>query len=366
MNHTLAWLVWAVSMAALALTIRNPLYLVLLALATWMVHIALYQRSNLAQSWRGLVKLGAVIWLVAIPFSALMTHVGRIVLFRLPANWPLIGGPITLEAVLYGVVNGLALWIVLAIFAAFNMAVDASQLLRMAPPFLYQVGVVASIALTFMPQMLLSAREIREAQRLRGHKFRRWRDLLPLFVPLLTTALEHAIQLAESMESRGFGGELVDMDERRQNHQKLAMAGSLLLMLVGLFVYTYWQHLAWLGGLLMALAVVGLVTVFRAYGRRVQRSHYRRARWQVRDNWIALPPLLALVGALSARAADPLALSYHPYPPYPLAPTFSPWIGLLLMLTVLPALAALYERPNGDQGTTSGLRATPPAPEATP
>ncbi len=345
MNQTLAWLVWAVCMAALALTIRNPLYLALIALATWLVHIALYQRSSLGQSWRGLVKLGALVWLIAIPLNALMIHQGNIVLFRLPAHWPLIGGPITLEAVIHGAVNGLALWEVLAIFAAFNMAVDASQLLRMVPPFLYQAGVVASIALTFMPQMLLSAREIREAQRLRGHKFRSWRDLLPLFVPLLTTALEHAIQLAESMESRGFGGELTGMSAQASNRLKGRMALSLLLMLVGLFARSYWRNSAWLGLALLGIGVLLLVSVFAAYGHRVQRSHYRRAAWQTRDNWIALPALLALVITLGVAAFDRMALNYYPYPPYALTPAFDPWLGLVLTALALPGLAALYEGP---------------------
>lgn len=345
MKPTLAWLVWAVCMAALALTIRNPLYLALIALATWLVHVALYQRSSLGQSWRGLVKLGALVWLVAIPFNALMIHQGSVVLFRLPAHWPLVGGPITLEAVVYGAVNGLALWVVLAIFAAFNMAVDASQLLRMAPPFLYQAGVVASIALTFMPQMLLSAKEIREAQRLRGHRFRGWRDLLPLFVPLLTTALEHAIQLAESMESRGFGGELTGLSARAGNRLKGRMALSLLLLLVGLFARSYWRNSPWLGLALLGAGALLLVSVFAAYGRRVQRSHYRRATWQSRDNWIALPPLLVLAISLGVAALDPMALAYFPYPPYSLTPAFNPWLGLALAALALPGLAALFEGP---------------------
>jgi len=356
MNHTLAWLIWAVSSAALALTIRNPLYLLLIGLGTWLVHVALYQCSTLAQSWRGLVKLGSHIWVIAIPFSALMTHQGNIVLFRLPADWPLVGGPITLEAVIYGVVNGLALWVVLAIFAAFNMAVDASQLLRLAPPFLYQAGVVASIALTFMPQMLQSAREIREAQRLRGHRFRGWRDLLPLFVPLLTTALEHAIQLAESMESRGFGGELTDMSVQRANQLRLRMALSLTLMLAGLFAWSYWRQAAWLGGAMLAVAILILIGVFRAYGRRVQRTRYRHTRWQARDTWIALPGLLALGVLLIVKSVDKLALIYYPYPPYPLAPEFNVWIGLLLGLLAVPGLVALYE--------SGADRASAPSPQA--
>ena len=50
-----------------------------------------------------------MLWLLTIPFTALTSHYGTIVLFRLPASWPIIGGPITLEAMLYGLTGGLAL-----------------------------------------------------------------------------------------------------------------------------------------------------------------------------------------------------------------------------------------------------------------
>jgi energy-coupling factor transport system permease protein len=46
------------------------------------------------------------VWALTIPFNALMIHAGDYVLFRLPEGWPLVGGAITLEAVLYGAASG--------------------------------------------------------------------------------------------------------------------------------------------------------------------------------------------------------------------------------------------------------------------
>jgi hypothetical protein len=73
--------------------------------------------------------------------------------------------------------------------------------LRATPAFLFHAGVIISIAVTFVPQMVLGAKEIRQAQRIRGHRFRGIRDLLPLILPLLARA-QRAIQLAETMEAR--------------------------------------------------------------------------------------------------------------------------------------------------------------------
>ena len=347
---TLAWLTWALSAAVATLLIRNPLYLAIIALSAWMVYIAVGHGSSLAQSWSGLIKLGAVVWLLAVPFNGLMLHQGTHVFFRLPANWPLVGGAITLEAVLYGLVSGFALWVLLLVFSSFNVAVDASQLLRLLPPFLYQAGVVTSIALTFIPQMLSSAKEIREAQQIRGHRFRGWRDFLPLVVPLLTTGFERAIQLAESMESRGFGGQLTGLSVRQSNWMRLFMLLGLALLLCGLLLRTYWVSTSWLGILLMAFSGLLLAYVFSLFGRHVRRSHYRRARWKGTDTAIALVTIAVLGAVLFIRATDRLALTYYPFPPYPLVPEFNPWIGLLLTLLALPGFVSLFSHARAGQG----------------
>ena len=340
-GHTLAWLIWTLGAAVPALITRNPLYLAIIGLAVALVYAVAGEGSEQAQSWRALLRIGALMALIAIPLNALMVHQGRYVLFRLPAHWPLVGGAITLEAVAYGAVSGLAIWVLLLIFATFNLCVDASELLRLAPPFLYQAGVVTSIALTFMPQMLSSAREIREAQRIRGHRFRGWRTLLPLFVPLITTGLEHAIQLAESMEARGFGGELTGMSPRESNRLRLAMLTALAMALVGLFLQTYHRQRPEVGLALLAMGAVLLLGCCVVLGRHVRRSRFRRAGWSAVDLAVAGSGVLVATGALVVRALDQLALVYYPYPPYSLLPAFDPLVGGLLMLLALPGVVGL-------------------------
>ncbi|MHB0858540.1 MAG: energy-coupling factor transporter transmembrane component T [Anaerolineae bacterium] len=345
MHRTLAWLVWAIGVAVPTLLVRNPLYLAIIGLGALLVYLMSRGESSGSQGWGGLLKLGALVWLIAIPFNALMNHQGTHVLFSLPSHWPLVGGHITLEASLYGLVSGLAVWVLLVVFAAFNASVDASQLLRLSPPFLYQAGVITSIALTFVPQMLVNVREIREAQRVRGHRFRGWRDLLPLIMPLLTTGLEHAIALAESMESRGFGGQVSDLSRRQTNLLQGLMLGGLAAVLCGLVLFIYQPDRPLVGGGLMLLAALVLVGSFLLLGRRVRRSHYLRGHWGAGDTLLASLGGLLLGATLVVRALDPLALVYYPYPPYPLAPAFNPWLGMLFMLVAVPGVLALLRAP---------------------
>ncbi|MGD8398541.1 MAG: energy-coupling factor transporter transmembrane component T, partial [Anaerolineae bacterium] len=281
--HTGAWVAWLVAAAVPAFTLRNPLYLALTLGAAGIVYTALGRRSIVGQAWGGFVRIGLFFVALAVAFNALSVHIGDVVLFRLPASWPIVGGPITLEAIIAGAVNGLGLLTILVVFATFNAVVDHYQLLRATPAFLFQAGVVISIAVTFVPQMVLSAREIREAQRIRGHRFRGVRDLLPLIMPLLASSLERAIQLAETMEARGFGAAVAPPSPRQAVADQAGLLGSLLGLLVGLGLAAYQPDLASWGWALAGASALGLAATFYLQGRRVRQTRYRRLPWHPRD-----------------------------------------------------------------------------------
>jgi energy-coupling factor transport system permease protein len=350
MFHTWSWLAWLVAAAVPAFTLRNPLYLALVLGAAWLVYAVLGRSSPLGSSWGSFAKLGLLLFALTIPFNALSIHTGQIVFFRLPEGWPIVGGAITLEAVIAGLVSGLNLLAILVVFAAFNAAVDHYQLLRATPAFLFQAGVVLSIAITFVPQMVLSAREIREAQRIRGHRFRGLRDLLPLVMPLLASSLERAIQLAETMEARGFGSAVQPLSDRTALATQLGTLAALLALLVGLFMVTYFSQAGTWGWVLAGLATGTLLAVFLLQGRRVRRSRYRRPRWQARDTILASGSALVFAAVIAARLAMPEALAYTPFPPSSLLPPFHPLAASPLLLLALPALLAPQE---GESASTA-------------
>jgi len=335
--HPVTWLLWLLAAALAALLTRNPLYLTLLLLASGVTYLALERRSPTARSWGAFVKLGFVLLLFAVPSNALTAHHGRLVLFRLPESWPVIGGPITGEAMLYGLTSGLSLLTLLLIFATFNSAVDQARLLRLTPPYLHQAGVITAIALAFVPQMMIAAREIREAQRIRGHRFRGLRDLLPLFMPLLTTGLERAIELAESMEARGFGGAPA-APSRRRTLYRMGTLAALLALASGAFGYAYFPARRMPSVGLMAAASAGLLLIFWAQGRGVQRSRYRHWHWRQRDTVVSLVSGGVALALLAVWLARREALLYYPYPPLSPWPDFQPLLGLALALLAAPGI----------------------------
>jgi energy-coupling factor transport system permease protein len=340
MFHTWAWVIWLVAAALAAFTLNNPLYLSLILGAAWILYGALGRTTVVGGSWGSFMRIGLLFFAVAIPFSALSVHAGQIVLFRLPPGWPIVGGAITLEAAISGAVSGLSLLTILVVFAAFNAVVDHYQLLRATPAFLFQAGVVISIAITFVPQMVLSAKEIRQAQRIRGHRFRGVRDLLPLVMPLLANGLERAIQLAETMEARGFGNVVRPSTRRRAVLSQLGTLGALLGLLLGLFLVAFYPKAKTWGWGLAALSAAVMLSLLWLQGRQVRRSRYRRLRWHARDTAVVLGSAAVVAAVVAANLVAPETLFYSPYPPSSLLPPFDPFVGAALLLLTLPALLA--------------------------
>ena len=350
--HPIAWLLWLTAAALPAMLTRNPLYLLLLLLATAAVYGTLQRRTPSAQAWGVFLRAGLFLVAFSVPFNALMVHAGNLVLLRLPAAWPIVGGNITLEALLYGLSSGLNLLALLLIFAAFNLGLDQSRLLRLIPKPFYTVGVVAAIAVTFVPQMLTALQEIRDVQRLRGFRPRGLRDMGPLFLPLLTTGLERAIQLAESMEARGFSSTQTRLSGRAVLGLRLALIVSLALLLVGQFAASYWPTARGWAPLLSGAGLLLLAYLFWRQGRQIQRTRYRRWVWRRRDTWLSLACLVTLSVTGTLWLTSRIALLYYPYPPYSPWPSFQPVLGAALALLIAPALLLPPPRRGANAETT--------------
>lgn len=387
--HTLTWLAWLAAAAYLALVNQQPLQSALLILAAALVFQAASRRNPLGQSWRAFLHLGLWAWIVALLFNLFSSHAGNAVFFTLPRRWPLIGGPITLEALLYGLASGGSLFTMLLVFAAFNLAADQHRLLRWIPAGLFQAGLVVSIALAFVPQMVQGLQQIREAQRIRGFKLRGLRDLIPLFVPLVTTGLERSLTLAESIEARGFGGVVGtatddltpreriaaehepqsgspascrnvtpngghkgrDYSAQRQACQSATTLVGLLAVLGGLVWQAMQPATRWAGWASIGLGVSLVVAVLYQHGRSVRRTHYRRELWRSGDTWVVLASVASIALVSYTRIRDPLALSYYPYPPFSPWPRFAPLLGLAALLIAAPAF--LWPSPESVQAMST-------------
>jgi len=329
MIDTRVWLLWAVTILALASSIRNPLYVIILLLIVTVVGGACNPDRERGAIFLPLRFAATTIPLAAL-FNGLTVHLGDATLFHLPDWLPLMGGAVTLEALIFGATNGLILTAIFGGFTVFNQVTPARDLMKLTPRAFHEAGVVLSIALNFIPQTSRSLKHIREAQEVRGHRVQGLRDWLPIVVPLLVSGLERSMKLAEAMVARGYGG-TSDEELPLRNQALLALGlAALLLGWLGHLFHIAWPAAAW--GL-VAVGAALIAGVVWSASRSVSHTVYRERRWAVHDTLAALGCGLTLVVALTQQEA----LYYSPYP-HLTWPVFDPLVGLGILGLLAPAI----------------------------
>ncbi len=228
-----ALLLWSAAALVVDLATNDPLYRALVVLATVDVLAALAPRGR---RLRPTLAAAALFGGLAIGLNALLSHTGVHVIAALPDAWPLVGGPLTVESVGYGI--GAALGIVGAVLAVapISLVLEPHELIDALPARFERSGLAVAIALNLVPGIGRNAIAIRDAERMRGWRPRGPRSWADILVPTMLSAIEDALTLAEAMEARAYGTvvrtRFATVGWRRRD--ALAVAGAWLA--AGLFI----------------------------------------------------------------------------------------------------------------------------------
>jgi energy-coupling factor transporter transmembrane protein EcfT len=101
--------------------------------------------------------------------------------------------------------EGITICAIIIIFGAAASLTSPHKLLRVLPIYVYEFGVTVVIATSVLPQLVTSVARIRQAQRLRGQSLRGFKSWRRVAIPLLEESLAKSLDLAASMDSRGYG-----------------------------------------------------------------------------------------------------------------------------------------------------------------
>lgn len=332
-----AWLIWATAACLPPLVGRNPWPLaatLIAVLGVWSV----WGASSAGTRWRPLLRLALYFGVVSVLFNLLTAHVGNVVIGELPAHWPVIGGPLTLNALVFGLLSALAILSLVAVSATLGATLDWSAMIRLLPERMAPLAVAGSVAWSYLPRTTTAFAEIREAQAARGYRPRGLRDAAPLVMPLLAGGLERSLITAEALEARAFGAPLSAASEPRP-WQIAALLAGLVAALTGAFSLAVGQTIA--AGALLALAIGCLSAGFlsgRGRDPLLRRTRFRDPIWEMPE-WIVSGAAVAVLTAqIVVLALDPAAFRYEPYPSMT-APAIS--LPLLAALGLLLAPAAV-------------------------
>jgi energy-coupling factor transporter transmembrane protein EcfT len=196
------WLVWSIAAVTVALSCDNPIYRGLVALIALDVLLAWAPPGRSLRSLAWALVLAAAF---AALINLLASHTGADVFVRLPDWLPLVGGPLTVEALAYGGAIGLGLAAALLAVAPLSLVLEAHDVIEAMPPSMERTGIAVAGSLNLVSSFGRTFSEVRDAQRTRGWKPRGLRSWNEVLVPTLLTAIEDSVRLAEAMEARAFG-----------------------------------------------------------------------------------------------------------------------------------------------------------------
>jgi energy-coupling factor transport system permease protein len=363
--HPGAWWLWALGLATSASRTTNPLLLVLLIAVAGYVVAARRTTAPWSRSFGAFVKLGLLVIALRIVFQAVFgAHVGgTIVLFELPSadlpKWAAgvrIGGPVTLEAVVLAVYEGLRLAAILACVGAANALADPRRLLKSVPGALYETGVAVVVALTFAPRLVEDAARVRAAHRLRGQSTRGLHALRRIVMPVLEGSLESALALASAMDSRGFGRRAAVTARRRRATGVLVVAG-LFGICLGVYGLLDGTTPGWFGPGMVLLGVATAGAGFVAASRATVRTRYRPDPWAWPEWAVSSCGLVCVItfSLAAARGLPGMNLLV-----VPLVLPQLPWLPIVgLVVALAPAVLAPVPP---DHLPTRALTTTVPAP----
>lgn len=189
-------------------------------------------------------------------------------------------GRVSWDSLLGALRDGLRMAAIILSVGLANTLANPRRLLKNTPGALYEVASAWVIAINMAPQLIDSARRVRQARRLRGRS-KHQRVLTSLFIPVLEDTIERSLALAASMSARGFGRQGT-LSNRQQSLSRILSVAGLSCLSIGAYLLLTEPN-PWIAGLLISLGLGSIFATSRIASLRQIRTRYQPQKWTSRD-----------------------------------------------------------------------------------
>lgn len=180
---------------------NHPAFLLASFFSAWIYSVVL--KGKKAMRFNIMVLLPVI--LITVILNALNVHSGVTVLFYLKGNG------ITVEAVVFGLVQGIMISSIMIWFSCFSVIVTEDKFIYLFGRITPVIALTLSMILRFVPLLKNRFHEVSDAQRCMGRR-RNGRNIVERIRQfgkevsiLIAWSLEASIESADSMEARGYG-----------------------------------------------------------------------------------------------------------------------------------------------------------------
>jgi energy-coupling factor transporter transmembrane protein EcfT len=211
--HPLTWWFWAIGLVIAVIRFDSTIFTLTCVGVVAVVVFLVREDAPWGKSFSWTLKVATWILVIRTIIGVLIgvpipgTTLFHIPVLPLPSWMPgiRIGGAVTSERLTSALTEGLLICAIIVIFGAAASLTSPHKLLRVLPIYVYEFGVAVVIATSVVPQLVTAVARIRQAQRLRGQSLKGLRSWKRVAIPLLEESLARSLDLAASMDSRGYG-----------------------------------------------------------------------------------------------------------------------------------------------------------------
>ena len=182
--------------------LMHPVSLIISLAAATMYAVQLQGIRKIGRQMKALIPMS----LLAVIINAAFHHAGVTILTYLPG-----GNPLTLESILYGLASSGMLLAVFLWFSCVTQVLAADQFVYLFGCVAPSLSLILSMTVRFFPRFVTRFREIREARKNlmpMGQTEGRIvciREWAAIFSSMVGWSMEHGMDTADSMKSRGYG-----------------------------------------------------------------------------------------------------------------------------------------------------------------
>lgn len=217
--HPAVCLLFFIFVIAVTIVFINPVYSAASLLCALLYSLRLLGARRTAAQ----LKFSVPIIILAALFNMLFCRYGQTVLFTVASI------DFSLEPLVYGACIGVMLCAVIVWFSSYSQIITSEKFTALFGRFAPNIVLTFSTALRFLPLMVKTAADLKEAQQGIGNETTGLKNTIHRFSALVSISLEQSIETAQTMRGRGF-----KKGVRRYSPYKFRTADAVFIVLSAL------------------------------------------------------------------------------------------------------------------------------------
>lgn len=200
--HPLINFLYFVIVIGCTMFVMHPVFLGIACVSGIIYYIYLKKKKAV----KTLVFMMLPVLLISTVVNPLFNHQGVTLLTYLNT-----GNPLTLEAIIYGVVSGVMIVSVLNWFSCYQSVMTSDKFIYLFGKIIPAASLILSMVLRFVPKFKNQIQKVSDARKCLGkdvndgNALKRAKNGMKIISIMTTWALENSVETADSMRARGYG-----------------------------------------------------------------------------------------------------------------------------------------------------------------